>query len=46
MNSNIETPAQAGFFMPAEWAPHARTWMAWPSRKDLWGAGLAEAEAA
>ncbi|OII62748.1 agmatine deiminase [Streptomyces sp. CC53] len=22
----------AGFRMPAEWAPHERTWMAWPSR--------------
>jgi agmatine deiminase len=40
------TPAQAGFFMPAEWAPHQRTWMAWPARKDLWGSRLEEAEAA
>ncbi|MBY8889406.1 agmatine deiminase family protein [Streptomyces sp. PTM05] len=24
-------PAADGFRMPAEWAPHARTWMAWPS---------------
>lgn len=23
--------------MPAEWAPHARCWMAWPLRTDLWG---------
>jgi agmatine deiminase len=22
--------------MPAEWAPHARTWMAWPCRDELW----------
>ncbi|MFJ4848923.1 agmatine/peptidylarginine deiminase [Streptomyces sp. NPDC088733] len=25
------TPAADGYAMPAEWAPHARTWMAWPS---------------
>ncbi|MER7706571.1 agmatine deiminase family protein [Kitasatospora sp. NPDC097605] len=24
------TAAAAGFRMPAEWAPHERTWMAWP----------------
>ena len=24
-------PAADGFSMPAEWAPHERTWMAWPS---------------
>jgi agmatine deiminase len=23
--------------MPAEWAPHAGCWMAWPKRADLWG---------
>lgn len=25
------TPAAAGFRMPAEWEPHARTWMAFPT---------------
>jgi len=24
------TPAEAGFSMPAEWAPHAATWLTWP----------------
>ena len=24
-------PARGGWRMPAEWAPHERTWMAWPS---------------
>lgn len=24
------TPRAAGFRMPPEWAPHTRTWMAWP----------------
>lgn len=30
------TPEQAGFRMPAEWAPHLRTWMMWPSRAEVW----------
>ncbi len=29
-------PADMGFTMPAEWAPHARCWMAWPQRLELW----------
>lgn len=31
------TPREEGFRMPPEWAPHARTWMAWPVRESLWG---------
>jgi agmatine deiminase len=38
------TPAAAGFAMPAEWAPHARTLMAWPCRADMWEAQLAPAK--
>jgi len=34
------TPADDGFHMPAEWAPHERCWMGWPCRASLWGAGL------
>jgi agmatine deiminase len=26
--------------MPAEWAPHQRTFIAWPARRELWGARL------
>src|SRR5258708_15935475 len=29
-------PADLGFAMPAEWAPHAGCWMAWPKRAELW----------
>ena len=32
----MENPADGGFFMPAEWAPHARCWMIWPSRPEVW----------
>lgn len=34
--SAAKTPKQAGFRMPAEYAPHARTWMMWPSRPEVW----------
>lgn len=30
------TPADLGFRMPAEWAPHAATWTSWPSDDELW----------
>jgi agmatine deiminase len=30
--------------MPAEWAPHERTLMAWPARHQLWGSQLAQAK--
>jgi agmatine deiminase len=29
-------PAERGFAMPAEWAPHLGCWMAWPKRLTLW----------
>lgn len=32
-----ECPARDGYAMPAEWAPHARTWMCWPCRIEAWG---------
>ena len=33
------TPRADGFFMPAEFAAHARTWMLWPERPDNWRLG-------
>lgn len=30
------TPAEQGFRMPAEWAPHAATWLAWPHKEASW----------
>jgi agmatine deiminase len=29
--------------MPAEWAPHERTLMAWPCREELWGSTMEQA---
>ncbi len=30
------TPAELGYRLPAEWAPHAATWLAWPHRRATW----------
>jgi agmatine deiminase len=32
----LKTPREAGFWMPAEWQPHACCWMAWPCRPENW----------
>jgi agmatine deiminase len=29
-------PANIGFSMPAEWAPHSGCWMGWPQRESIW----------
>ncbi len=42
----MRTPAEDGFFMPAEWHPHSRCWMAWPVREEIWGDRLDEAREA
>ncbi len=31
------TPRAGGFRMPAEWEPHQCCFMAWPTRRSLWG---------
>ena len=40
----LKTPAESGYRMPAEWAPHECCWMAWPSQADQWPDGLAGAQ--
>jgi len=41
---NIATglPFEQGYSMPAEWAPHAATWMSWPFDEEMWHGHLAE----
>ncbi|MDE2238727.1 MAG: agmatine deiminase [Rhodospirillales bacterium] len=43
MNDAI-TPREAGYAMPAEWAPHAGCWMIWPERPDNWRLGAKPAQ--
>ncbi len=31
-----QPPAELGYAMPAEWAPHAATWIAWPHNQTDW----------
>lgn len=40
------TPRADGFFMPAEFAFHAGTWMLWPQRPDNWRLGAKPAQKA
>jgi agmatine deiminase len=35
---NIDRPNR--YALPAEWAPHARTWLAWPARPATWHGGI------
>jgi agmatine deiminase len=32
----MKTPQQLNYRMPAEWAPHAATWIAWPHNPEDW----------
>jgi agmatine deiminase len=34
--STYQPPASLGYRMPAEWEPHAATWIAWPHNHDDW----------
>jgi agmatine deiminase len=34
------TPAANGWYVPADTTRHERTWMSWPSRRDIWGSKL------
>ncbi len=35
MTSDSKKPAQLGYDMPAEWEPHAATWLSWPRREGI-----------
>jgi agmatine deiminase len=34
--TSADTPAALGYRMPAEWEPHAATWLAWPHERRDW----------
>src|SRR5579884_3241370 len=34
--TDFQTPAQLGYAMPAEWARHEATWIAWPHNHEDW----------
>jgi agmatine deiminase len=36
---------QNAYALPAEWSPHARTWLAWPARSATWHGGIEAARA-
>jgi agmatine deiminase len=36
MTTETKTPRAAGYRMPAEWEPHAATWLAWPHNAADW----------
>ena len=38
--ANLETPAALGYAMPAEWEPHAATWLGWPHNESDWPAKI------
>jgi agmatine deiminase len=44
--THASTPARDGFWMPAEFEPHAGSWMLWPERPDNWRAAARPAQAA
>src|SRR5204863_9682361 len=35
MNPVTRTPRELGYRMPAEWEPHAATWLSWPRREGI-----------
>jgi len=36
MNRHADTPAGLGYRWPAEWEPHAGTWLSWPHNRQTW----------
>ena len=36
MSLETPNPYTLGYRMPAEWEPHAATWLAWPHNAETW----------
>ncbi len=34
--SGVVTPAELGYYFPAEFAPHTSTWLSWPHKEESW----------
>lgn len=39
-----QTPAELGFYMPAEWHPHEGTWLTWPKDPETWPGRVEQVE--
>jgi agmatine deiminase len=46
MTMTRPAPAELGYAMPAECAPHQATWISWPHNPETWPGALPQAEAA
>jgi agmatine deiminase len=40
------SPRELGYRLPAEWSPHAATWLSWPHNRDSWPGVFAAVEPA
>lgn len=36
MDDRVSTPRELGYRWPAEWEPHAATWLSWPHKEASW----------
>ncbi len=45
MPSETPNPQTLGYHMPAEWEPHAATWLAWPHNTETWPDQLSRVQA-
>jgi agmatine deiminase len=43
-NTKRKTPAEQGYYMPAEWHPHAATWLTWPKDPETWPGRVSQVE--
>lgn len=42
--SESKTPAELGFYMPAEWRAHEATWLSWPKDPETWPGRVPQVE--
>jgi agmatine deiminase len=40
----MPTPAELGYYMPAEWQRHTSTWLSWPKDPETWPGRVPQAE--